>query len=169
VRDTPVTRTLPPLALRGEQITRVGLVGFCDPGTALLMRIVAAGSATALGAPGVTSPDPGTRPGVVWVDLPAPVTVDVAVAIEVSASAGRFFWVGDPQPLVRIVVADPDPAGRPVVLGDVALFTLPEPELHAVRVALPPAPFTGDTLVLASALFCTVEITDVELRYRRGA
>lgn len=168
VRDAPVTRALPPLALRGERVTRVGLVGFCDPGTALLVRLVAT-DATPVGAPGVTSPQPGHTTGVVWVDLPEPVTVDVAVAIEVSAGAGRFFWVGDPQPLVRIVVLDPDPAGRPVVLGDVPLFTLPEPELHAVRVALPPAPFTGDTLVIASALFCTVEITDAELRYRRGA
>ena len=69
------------------------------------------------------------------------------------------------------VVIDPDPGNRPVVLGTATapstLFTLQDPQLSATRVALPPTAFAGTDLVLASALFCTVEVTDTELRYRR--
>jgi len=159
VTDAPVTRALPPLALRGEQVTRVGIVGFCDPGTSLTVTLA--------GAQAVVTPAPGHTAATTWVDLAA--TVEEAVTVTVSAGAGRFFWIADPEPLVRIVVVDPDPGGRPVILGDTTLATVADEELATVRAALPPHPFTGTGLAIASALFCTVEITDVELRYRRGA
>jgi len=184
VGEQPVYRVLPPEALRGETVTRIGLIGYCPEESALLVRLTAASAATpsvrgtsgntpppSIGSPGVATVSASARPGVVWVDLPEPVTVDEAVAIELSASKGRFRWVGEPDPLVRIVVVDPDPGNRPVVLGTAAapatLLTLLEPRLSATRVALPPTAFAGGDLVLASALFCTVEVTDTELRYRR--
>ena len=184
VGEQPSYRVLPPEALRGETVTRIGLIGYCPEESALLVRLTAASAATpsargssestpapSIGSPGVATVAASARPGVVWVDLPAPVTVGEAVAIEVSASKGRFRWVGAPDPLVRIVVIDPDPGNRPVVLGTTAapstLFTLQDPQLSATRVALPPTAFAGSDLVLASALFCTVEVTDTELRYRR--
>lgn len=184
VGERPSYRVLPPEALRGETVTRIGLVGCCPEESALLVRLTAASAATpvargasgrtsepSIGGPGVVTVAASARPGVVWVDLPAPVTVDESVAIEVSASKGRFRWVGEPDPMVRVVVVDPDPGNRPVVLGTAAapstLFTLQEPQLSVTRVALPPTAFAGSDLVLASALFCTVEVTDAELRYRR--
>ena len=184
VGEQPSYRVLPPEALQGEKVTRIGLIGYCPEESALLVRLTAASAATpvargnagstpapSIGGPGVVRVPASARPGVVWVDLPEPVTVDESVAIEVSVSKGRFRWVGEPDPMVRIVVVDPDPGNRPVVLGTAAapstLFTLEEPQLSAARVALPPTAFAGSDLGLASALFCTVEVTDAELRYRR--
>lgn len=189
VRDRPVHRVLPEGALRGERVTRIGLVGFCPEPSSVLVRLVAADAARAaagaggegsgpagrgLGPPGVAKVPAGERPDVVWVDLPEPVTVAEAAAIEVWAGSGRLLWVGAPDHLlVRVVVLDPDPGNRPVVLGGpgappATLVTVRTTESSTQRAALPPAAFTGASLVLASALFCTIELTDVELRYRRG-
>ena len=179
VRQDRVVRALPPLALRGETVSRIGLVGSCPEPAALLVRLIAdAGGApspagNALGAPGTANVDASSGVGVVWIDLPEPVRIDVPAAIEVSAGSGRFHWIADPDPLVRIVVLDPDPGGRPVVLGGVTLLTLDGPVLGALRAALPPTAFMGPAFagqspLVASALFCEVEVTDVELRYPRG-
>ena len=182
----PVLRLLPPQALRGERVARVGLIGCCPGATALLVRLVpapAAGGAPspapgagagpagpALGRPGTAQVPAGTDVGVVWVDLPEPVLVDQPVAVEVSASSGTLQWVVGPDPLVRIVVLDPDPGGRPVVLGGRTLLTVAALRLRTMRAALPAGSFAGPgPPSLASALFCTVEITDAELRHSRGA
>jgi hypothetical protein len=184
VRQDRVLRTLPPLALRGERVSRIGLVGYSPQPAALLVRLVAADAggaassaggtaggppAPALGMPGTANVDASTAAGVVWVDLPEPVRIDRPAAIEVSAGSGTFHWVADPAPLVRIVVHDPDPGGRPIVLGGVTLLTVDEPTLGAVRAVLPAAAFAGQAPLVASALFCTVEVTDVQLRYPRGS
>lgn len=174
VRQDAVLRVLPPLALRGEQISRIGLVGYCPQPSALLVRLVAAAPtvrgtpAKVLGAPGTVSVDASTALGVIWIDLPQPVRVEEAAAIEVSAGTGTLYWVADPDPLVRIVVVDPDPAGRPVRLGGHTLLTVDQPSIAAVRASLPAEAFLGAAPVLASALFCTVEITDARLSYPRG-
>ncbi|MBT2518848.1 hypothetical protein J7E29_15505 [Streptomyces sp. ISL-90] len=182
VRQDRVLRTLPPLALRGERVSRIGLVGYCPEPAALLVALVAAdgagpavsdGSADApppaLGIPGTANVDAATSVGVIWVDLPEPVQIDRPAAIEVSAGSGRFHWVGGPDPLVRIIVLDPDPGGRPIVLGGVTLLTVDQPALGAVRAVLPAAAFAGQAPLVASALFCTLEVTDVDLRYPRGS
>lgn len=186
VRQEPVRRTLPPLALRGETVTRIGLVGYCPQATALLVRLVpadppapAAGAGPtgpALGAPGTAQPTPSQNSTVIWVDLPTPVTIEQPVAVEVSAGTGTLHWVAAPEPLVRIVVRDPDPGGRPILLGSVPLLTVSDPETSTLRASLPAAPWEPlatpgqpASPALASALFCTVEITDAELRYARGA
>lgn len=186
VRQQPVRRTLPPLALRGETVTRIGLVGYCPEPTDLLVRLVPATPAVptqagagptgpALGTPGNAKQAPARNSAVIWVDLPAPVTVEQPVAVEVSAGTGTLHWVAAPEPLVRIVVRDPDPGGRPILLGAVPLLTISQTETRTVRANLPATawePGAAGELIgpaLASALFCTVEITDAELRYARGA
>lgn len=180
VRQQPLLRLLPPLALRGEQVSRIGLVGFCPERCALLVRLVPAPLAptsgeadpqtvsSGIGTPGTATVEPSTTVGVIWVDFPEPVRVDRAVAIEVSASRGSLNWVTAPHPLVRLVVVDPDPGGRPIVLGSGTLLSVDQPRLRTVRAALPAARFGGTAPVLGSALFCTVELTDIELRYPRG-
>jgi hypothetical protein len=174
VRQDRVLRVLPPLALRDERVSRIGLIGFCPEPTALLVRLVPAvttsepGPVAALGTPGTATVDASTAVGVIWVDLPEPIHVDVPVAIEVSAGSGVVYWVSDPEPLIRIVVVDPDPGGRPVVLGGTTLLTVDQPTVGAQRAALPAPAFGSEAPVLASALFCTVELTDGELRYPRG-
>lgn len=176
VRQNRVLRVLPPLALRGERVSRIGLVGHCPEPTALLVRLVPAATTpesapavAAMGTPGTANVEATTTVGVVWVDLPEPVCVDQPVAIEVSAGAGALYWVTGPEPLVRVVVLDPDPGGRPVALGGATLLSVDQPVVGRVRAALPAASFAGGAPLLASALFCSVEITDAELRYPRGA
>ncbi|TDE92443.1 hypothetical protein EXU48_12800 [Occultella glacieicola] len=182
VRADPVHRVFPEAALRGESVTRIGLIGFCPEESALLVRLVPADLATTtgtsapdrtIGRPAVVSVPPGERAAVVWVDLPEPVTVTEAVAVEVSAGQGRFHWAAAEHPLVRIVVVDPDPGNRPVVIGATdgtsnTLLTLTGPEVTVNRAVLPAAAFTGTGVVLASAVFARVEITDTELRHRQG-
>jgi hypothetical protein len=176
VRADRVLRALPPQALRSERVSRIGLVGYCPQPAALLVRLVPA-EATAqsaptlapIGTPGTAQVEAASSVGVIWVDLPEPVLVDQPVAIEVSAGSGVLHWITGPDPLVRIVVQDPDPGRRPIVLGDATLLTVDQPMIAASRASLPAAPFGADTPLLASALFCTVELTDGELRYPRGA
>jgi hypothetical protein len=108
---------------------------------------------------------------VVWAVFDPPIEVTGAVAVSVTATEGSFLWVAGPEPLVRIAVLDPDPGGRPILLAGQPLLTLAEPSLSAMRVSLPLAPFGSGAAgpSFASALFCSVELTDVELRYaRRG-
>jgi hypothetical protein len=176
VRQDRVLRMLPPQALLGEQVNRIGLVGYCPQPTSVLVRLVpAAGTAVpgsavpAIGPPGTVTVDAAGTVGVIWLDLAQPVNVDQPVAIEVSAGSGTLYWVTNPEPLVRIVVLDPDPAGRPVVLGDRTLLTVDQPTIATMRAALPAEAFSGDAPLLASALFCSVEITDAHLSYPRGA
>jgi hypothetical protein len=173
VRQQRVLRVLPPQALRGELVSRIGLIGFCPEPTALLVRLVAATAApesapNAVGTPGTATVGATTTVGVIWVDLPEPIHVDQPVAIEVSAGTGAVYWVTGTEPLIRIVVVDPEPGSRPIVLGGTTLLTVDQPVVGVQRAALPAAAFAADAPVLASALFCTVELTDGELRYPRG-
>lgn len=176
VRADRVLRALPPQALRGERVYRIGLVGYCPQPAALLVRLVpaeatpeSAATLAPIGIPGTAQVAAAGSAGVIWVDLPEPVLVDQPVAIEVSAGSGVLHWVTGSDPLVRIVVQDPDPGSRPIVLGGATLLTVDQPTIAASRASLPAAPFGADTPLLASALFCTVELTDGELRYPRGA
>jgi hypothetical protein len=176
VRADRVLRVLPPHALRGERVSRIGLIGYCPQPTALLLRLVpatatpdSAAGLSPIGTPGTAKVDAGSGVGLIWVDLPEPVQVDQPVAIEVSAGTGVLHWVTGTEPLVRIVVLDPDPGRRPIVLGSATLLTVDHPSIGAARASLPAAAFADGAPQLASALFCTVELTDGELRYPRGA
>lgn len=195
VGGEPVLRVLPPESLTGESVARVGIVGRAAAPAKLTIALVDAGTqaggagvgapvgATAgtgqpvtVGRPSVVSVDPppaaaAGEVAVVWAVFDPPVEVTGAVAVSVTATEGSFLWVAGPEPLVRIAVLDPDPGGRPILLAGQPLLTLAEPSLSAMRVSLPPAPFGSGAAgpSFASALFCSVELTDVELRYaRRG-
>ncbi len=180
VGPDPVRRALPPESLRGEQVARVGVVGRAPGPAELSIHLVdaAPGSDDApLAPPAVVTVEPGGDPGrvdVVWGELTVPTTIDRPVAVTVTATSGTFLWVADPDPLVRIAIVDPDPGGRPILLADEPLVTLPEATLAVDRAALPGTPFHGlpggdaGTLVFSSPLFCTIELTDITLRYARG-
>lgn len=180
VGGEPVRRALPPDSLVGEKVARVGIVGRATASSKLTIALVDAGSRAqqpvTVGDPSVVSvaPPPASAPGelaVVWAVFDPPIDVTGWVAVSVTATEGSFLWVSAPEPLVRIAVVDPDPGGRPILLDGQPLLTLAAPSLAAMRASLPTAPFgSGATeLELASALFCSVELTDLELRYaRRG-
>jgi len=174
VQADPVVRDLPPEALTGATVTRIGVVGFAAVPTAVTIGLAARADPTrTIGTSAVIRPAPSSLWDVVWVRLPEPVTVTEPVVVRVSASEGRFHWAAEPEPLVRIVVEDPHPAGRLVVFGPPGgqlstLASLTDQALRLPRAALPPEAFRGGSLTVASALLCTVELTDIELRYRRS-
>jgi hypothetical protein len=95
------------------------------------------------------------------------------VSITVSATSGRFLWAtgptatgGDAVPLVRIAVVATDTAAIPVRLAgtDIAGMAATPP----APASLPVAAFAGpEAPVLDSALFCTVELSSLTLRYSR--
>lgn len=178
VGDAAVVRPLPPAALRGEQLARVGLVGRAPAASAMSIQIVDASPGAEhapLAAPAVVAVDASTASdqfGVVWARFEPPILVDRPIGISATVTEGAFWWVADPEPLVRLAIVDPEPGGRPVLLAGQTLLTLDTPTLAVDRAELPGAGFTGvsgDTapLEFASALYCTVELTDLTLRYAR--
>ncbi len=183
VRSEPAVRALPPSALRDERIARVGLVGRSSVASDLSIHVVDAtpgADHAPLAPPAVCSLDATSASEeftVVWATFDPPIHVDRPVGISVTVTDGSFWWVGEPEPLVRIAVVDPDPGGRPILLAGATLLTLDAPTLAVDRAALPGAGFVGagfvdgataaEPLEFASALFCTVELTDVSLRYAR--
>jgi hypothetical protein len=174
VGSEPVVRSLPPEALRGQRVARLGVIGRAASPADLTVQLVDPTLATrpAIAPPAVVSlpPQPSSADvAVVWVDLPDPVEIAGPVGVSVTATKGSFLWVADPEPRIRIAVIDPDPGGRPILLAGRTLLTLDSSELIVGRAALPAPAFGGgiDSLDLASALFCTLELTDLELRYAR--
>jgi hypothetical protein len=170
----PEIRTLPPEALRGEQVARIGIVGRAMDDVELTVQLVDPNSADPdpVAPPAVlavTPTAPGQELGVAWATFDPPVEAERPLAISVTATRGTFLWVADPVPRVRIAIVDPDPGGRPILLAGATLLTLDAPELSVNRASLPGLPFGdgGARLVFASALYCTVELTDIELRYDR--
>jgi hypothetical protein len=172
VGDDPVIRRLPPAALDGSRPVRIGLVGRAVEDAELTVTLV--GPAGQPVAPAgtvavVRSPSIGT----VWADLPSPTTVSVPIGVAVRATRGVFLWVADPDPLVRIAVADPQPGDRPVLCDAAPLPASvapaegkPQPVLTR-RVALPPDGFGGRLPVLSSRLFVTIRFDQLSLRYPR--
>lgn len=155
----PVVRTLPPAALGGLAVARVGVIGRAPTACELSVSVG--------GAPGVVELEPSDALGVVWVDVPAPAPQEGPVAVSVRAGSGRFLWAGAPEGLLRLVVADPDPGGRPLRLGGEQLRAVAAAESHEPGAALPAARFAAGAPVLESPLFLTVDVSDLTLRYAR--
>jgi hypothetical protein len=80
---------------------------------------------------------------------------------------GRFFWAGAERPLVRVAIHDPDPAGRPLLLGTTTLQAVQAQEQHLPGFVLPAAAFRKTAPLLRSDLFLTVDLSDLTLRYAR--
>ncbi|MGH9138926.1 MAG: hypothetical protein ACRD0G_18090 [Acidimicrobiales bacterium] len=112
VRDVAVVRRLPPQALAGEQLARVGVVGWplagCDLSLSVLGQTAAVTDAAA--------PAGRRDPSVVWFVFPDPILVNAPVELALTATRGAFGWIADPDPLVRLAVAA-QPAGRGVTVG----------------------------------------------------
>ncbi|HVF13861.1 MAG TPA: hypothetical protein VM942_04630 [Acidimicrobiales bacterium] len=167
----PFVRMLPPAALVGETVLRIGLVGRAPEPTDLSVRMVeqAAGRpGPPVGNPGVVGLEPGPTAGprrVVWVDLPGGVEVTGAVGVAVTATRGRFLWAAQPDPLVVVAVAQPDAAGTEVQVGGVSV-TLVGAETTVVDQQFPPARFTSaDPPEATSDQLATVVLAGLTLRY----
>ena len=121
----------------------------------------------ALGPPAVLKLPADNAIATCWVDVPKGVTPKGPVGLRVRANHGRFFWASNDQPLVRVAVFDPDPAGRPLLLGSATLKEITQPDSHEPRFSFPATAFRGAPPKLQSSLFLTVDISDLTLRYPR--
>ncbi len=88
-------------------------------------------------------------------------------ALSVKAVSGRFFWVCDPNPLIRFAVFDPDPKGRPLFIDGFQILAIEETSIHLPANVFPNNSFKEKNPVLSSSLFCTVDLSDIKLRYNR--
>jgi hypothetical protein len=180
-----VRRTLPPQALLGLTVSRLGVLGRAPVAATLSGQLLDAASGSPLGPAAVAKVAPGPA-GTVWLVLPQPTLVTGPIAIALRAADGRFLWAAGPSaggqdavPLARVALADPDPGGRTVWIGGRALTTL-DAQASTADAATPPAgapprpstldpvAFTGPHAPLVdSPLFVTVELSSLTLHYAR--
>jgi hypothetical protein len=161
---------LPPSStvLRAHPLARVGLIGRAPEPCELSVRMVNALSGDAIaGDPVVVQLDAGTAVSVVWLAINAP-SSSAPVAIAARATRGRFFWATDAQgkPLVQIAVTDPNPPERTVSLGGRIVANDLEPA-HRAAAVVTDAFAAGSAPLFESAMFVTVDVSDVTVRYAR--
>ena len=163
-----LVRPLPPEALRGEAIARLGLRGSATEPTELAVDLIDALDRKVLGTGAVLQLAVGPIADL-WAVLPAPVAIDRAVAVRVRANTGRFLWADGARdtPSLRIAIADHNPGSRPVHIGGAVLAAMVEPVLALKQAAIPAAPFAGAPPIFASELFVTIELADLRLEYAR--
>ena len=175
----PVRRVLPPDALTGQDVVRIGVIGRAPVDTALSVQLLDPIAGTALGPPAVAPVPAGHGFGTVWLAFGAAQRPTGPVVVALTATQGRFLWAtgpapagSDAAPLVRVAVADPDPGGRPIRLAGTELTRLtaaPAPSGgRPTATALARAAFTGPGApVMDSSLFATVHLSALTLRYPR--
>lgn len=167
VGSDAVTRALPPALFAEFAPARLALVGRAPVPCELSVWLARPGTLQPLCAPGVVAVQPDGEFALHWVALPDLTAPLPAAVVAARATSGRFLWAGAPAPGVRVVVADPDPGGRPLTIGGLALASCSEIDVRTLAAALPPAAFAGDVPRLESDLFLTVELGDLRLEYAR--
>jgi hypothetical protein len=168
VGATPHRRALPPESLRTHRVARVGIIGRSPEGCELSVQLVDAGPSLApLTDPGVCTVPASDDVATWWVDLEQDEPSAAPPAISVRATSGRFFWVSESEPLARIAIHDADPGGRPVRIGASELVRLAGEVYEARGASLATAPFAAPAAAFESALFVTIELGDLTLRYAR--
>ncbi|PZW43008.1 hypothetical protein C8P66_11733 [Humitalea rosea] len=170
VGTAEVVRSLPPQALRGARLARIGLVGRAPEAAALVLTLRNATTGAAIGAPVKLALEAARDIATRWVEVPEEAPIDVPLAVALRATSGRFLWSArddDGAPRLRLAVHDPDPGGRPLLLGGASLLTVDTMVLRQRGVALPSAGFAGHWPMLSSELFLTLDLADLTLRYVR--
>ena len=155
VSDTAVVRALPPQALAGEQLARVGVVGWPRSDCELSLRVLGRTATVTDIAAAVGR----SAPTVTWFVFPEPIVVDAPVELALTATRGSFAWVADPEPLLRLAVSA-DAAGAQVAVG-----------AHTVTLTGAETTVTGATLdgsgswIVATDQFCTVSIANALMEF----
>lgn len=170
VGTTEVVRNLPPLALRGARLARFGVVGRAPEAAALLLSLHNATTGAPIAAPVKFVLDAGRDIATHWITLPEGAPIDAPLAVALRATSGHFLWSArdeDAAPRLRLAVYDPDPGGRPLLLGSATLLTMTATMLRQRGVFLPSAAFGGHWPMLSSELFLTLDLADLTLRYVR--
>lgn len=161
-------RLLPPEALQGESVARLGLRGRAAEPTELAVELVDAATGAPMGPVAVLALQPGPIADL-WAVFARPVAINRAAAVRVRANTGRFLWANGPAgaPSLLVAVADPDPGGRPIRIGGAVLAAMSISVLEIKAAEIPAQPFAGAAPLLQSELFVTVEFADLRLEYAR--
>ncbi len=170
VGSSPVVRTLPPQCLGGLAVAKIGVIGRAPEACSLTVQLVDMSSGAPggpVGKPGIVKLDASDNIATVWADMPASPAPAGPVAVSVSCSQGRFYWVKADQPLTRLAVVDPDPAGRPIKIGTATLTAVDQADQTIKPGAIPSAGFASTPPQLSSELFATVTFSNLTLRYAR--
>jgi hypothetical protein len=168
--EAGVLKIFSPLALEGITPARVGIIGRAAEDCELSLEFVSVDGGIAgvpLGPPGILKLKADKNIRTRWIDVPAGIVLSGATGLRVRGNRGRFFWVSRDQPLARVAVRDPDPAGRPLFVGAVRLKAIVESNSHEPAFRFPAAGFSTAAPALRSDLFLTVDISDLTLRYQR--
>ncbi len=170
VTTTRKLKCLPPAALSDNRIARIGVVGRAPEDCELVMELIDLTG----GVPGAPLLDPVVinlqpehRLGVHWFSFPDQKPFPMPIGIGLRANVGRFFWVTDTDPLIRVAVYDNDPGTEAVCLGGQTIISGDQLPFRAGSFALPAMIFAGKMPVLQSNLFLTVDVADLTLRYAR--
>ena len=102
-----------------------------------------------------------------WFQFPEKPFQATTPQLEITATRGRFYWVGGDLNSLKFAVYDPDPGNRPLLLNGAELTRVAEVKSHKQAQALPTPAFQGGSPKLSSQLFLKVELTDLQLRYAR--
>lgn len=168
VGTAPLVRQLPPQALRGDILLRIGVAGFAAEGTLSLRLLEGAGEKAGAPIPGgfaeaeIQPTEPGGAPRLTWLHLAKPFAVDRRFSIELSA-ASRFLWVeNDGQPVLQFAVATA-PGGQIQIAGKPFEITAERTDLTGQT--LPTAPFAGGPVDVLTDQFCRLTLSNLRLRY----
>lgn len=161
-------RPLPPQALQGDSVARLGLRGRATEPTELTVELIDAATRSPLAPAAVLTLQPGPI-AYLWAAFATPVPIDRAAAVRVRANTGRFLWANGPAgaPSLLVAIADPDPGGRAIHIGGAALAAMSTPVLEIKAATIPTQPFASTGPLLRSELFVTVEFADLRLEYAR--
>ncbi|MBL0174633.1 MAG: hypothetical protein IPP94_05095 [Ignavibacteria bacterium] len=172
VRDAPVYQAFPPAGLRGLSLGKIGIIGRAPEDCELEAQLVRMRG----DAPGLPLGPPGRLPvgksdviSTVWIDLPEMEATEDPLAVSLRALRGRFFWaaLSSGRRRVCVVVRDPDPAHRPLLLGASVLLTVDAPSIDVPMQAFPSSQFHSAPPMLSSELFLAVDISGLTLKYTR--
>ena len=170
VRTESRVRELPPQALAGHDIARVGLIGWSGEGCELDVQFRDS-AGRPIGDAGLLEIEAANHAALHWVEMQARPDTNAPVNLYVTARSGQFFWINREQPAMRIAVRDPDPALHGLFLGDLQLDVVGAAGIARKNTPLPRHAFASTAgapfPVLSSSLFLTVDFTDLTLRYNR--
>jgi hypothetical protein len=158
---------LPPQALIGWPVGRVGILGRALEDTELTVRLRRRdGEVHTRGVVAVPATQTFDRHWVVFEPGPA---VGAPVDLDVEARGGRFLWATGPdgeRPSFVITVRDPDPGRRHLTIGEAVSLPIRETDAR-YEVELGPA-LEKPIPRLESPLLLDVEVGTLEIRYERS-
>lgn len=161
---------LPPACSNGFPIARIAVIGRAPVPCELEIQPGTLSGQTLFtpSCPGVVLKiEPAQKLHATWVDFAGVTLSPYPDALSVKALSGRFFWVFDPHPFIRVAVFDPDPKGSPLFMDDIQILAVDDKTIHLPATSLPKDSFCITNPVLYSSLFCTVDLSDIKLRYNR--